>query len=84
MCQKESQCEWFNWSKYAITKCWLKMGKGIAKYMPGVTTGPKYCEPERKCIERGKMYIGDGFGFRRQKSEAACQVFWLFGDLIMI
>jgi hypothetical protein len=65
-----------------VPRCYLKMGKGKAIPLSGVTTGPKYCQPERSCIERGKMYIGDGLNvwkrgknnFGRQKSEAACQV----------
>ena len=66
MCQEAAGCEWFNWSNFTstmtgnqITRCWMKTGKGNAKEMPGVITGPKYCKPQRSCIERGKMYIGD-------------------------
>eukprot|EP00092_Neocalanus_flemingeri_P037381 GFUD01040705.1.p1 GENE.GFUD01040705.1~~GFUD01040705.1.p1 ORF type:complete len:464 (+),score=104.46 GFUD01040705.1:119-1393(+) len=87
-CQEDDSCEWFNWSNRTcpmsgkqITKCWMKRGKGNAKDMPGVITGPKYCKPERRCIERDRMYIGDSLNvwqrrknnFGRQKSEAACQ-----------
>jgi len=88
MCQEDARCEWFNWSNSTcamsgkqITKCWMKTGKGNAKEIPGVITGPKYCKPERSCIERDRMYIGDGLNrwvrrknnFGRQKTEADCQ-----------
>eukprot|EP00092_Neocalanus_flemingeri_P078861 GFUD01098179.1.p1 GENE.GFUD01098179.1~~GFUD01098179.1.p1 ORF type:complete len:542 (+),score=128.64 GFUD01098179.1:107-1627(+) len=87
-CQEDASCEWFNWSNRTcpmsgkqITKCWMKAGKGNAKDMPGVITGPKYCKPERGCIERDRMYIGDPLSvwqrrknnFGRQKSETDCQ-----------
>ena len=93
MCQEAKDCEWFNWSNTThprtgkqITRCWMKTGKGDAKVdgMVGVITGPKYCEltNKRHCIERNRMYIGDGLNvwvrqrnnFGRQKTEARCQV----------
>eukprot|EP00091_Calanus_sinicus_P019900 TRINITY_DN5189_c0_g1_i2.p1 TRINITY_DN5189_c0_g1~~TRINITY_DN5189_c0_g1_i2.p1 ORF type:complete len:187 (-),score=42.38 TRINITY_DN5189_c0_g1_i2:102-662(-) len=90
MCQEDKDCQWFNWSNFTspetgeeTTKCWFKTGKGFPKAMPGVITGPKYCEPHthRHCIESGRMYIGDGLNvwkrrrnnFGRQKTAARCQ-----------
>ena len=59
----------------------MKEGKGRAKWMAGATTGPKYCYPQRSCIERGKMYLGYGVDARKgwnnigsKKTESACQV----------
>ena len=89
MCQEAEKCEWFSWLNVTSSeteaesgRCYMKTGKGTAKAAQGVTTGPKYCQPERNCIERNRMYIGDGLNywnisknnFGRQKSEAACQV----------
>jgi len=86
LCQEAEMCEWFNWSNTTHpfpTRCWMKRGKGKAKHMPGVTTGPKYCQQRenRQCIERNRMYIGDGLNmwkrrrnnFGRQRTEGHCQ-----------
>ena len=91
MCQEAKDCEWFNWTNHTcpmtgnlITRCWMKTGKGVAKMKTGAITGPKFCElkGKRNCIERDRMYIGDGLNvwvrrrnnFGRQKTEARCQV----------
>ena len=91
MCQEDKDCKWFNWSNFsspttgkATTKCWFKTGKGNPMAMPGVITGPEYCEPHshRGCIESDRMYIGDGLNvwkrrrnnFGHQKTAAHCQV----------
>jgi len=86
MCQEAEGCEWFNWSNTTgnvMSRCWMKRGKGMAMEKTGVITGPKYCKQEenRRCIERNRMYIGDGLNvwnrrdnnFGRQKTESHCQ-----------